>query len=454
MILENNLPYFRSFVHGVNTNIPLPNGQYTPEINFDNAATTPPLKSVLYDILAFSPMYSSIHRGTGFKSRYSSDMFEKSRKTVAEFVGADPEKDAVIFVKNTTEAINKLSYRLDKRSRKDIILSTSMEHHSNDLPWRKRFRVDYIDIDKKGRLSLRDLEYKLRKYGNSVRLVAITGASNVTGYINPINEIAELVHNYNSEILVDGAQMVAHTPVNMRPENSKQRIDYFVFSAHKMYAPFGTGVLIGPNTTFEEGPPDYAGGGTVDIVTHDYIKWAEPPHKEEAGSPNIIGVVALSSAIKTLQMLGIQNIHNHEKDLTKYAMEKLKSIPYIEIYGDTQDYEDRVGIITFNIQGIHHEELANILSFEAGIAVRNGCFCAHPYLHSLLNVSRDVIEERINDSSLPHPGMVRISFGMYNNTSEIDTFVNTLSKISKNKKHYLKKYASINANSRYRKSNF
>ncbi len=454
MILENNLPYFRAFVHGVNTNIPLPNGRYTPEINFDNAATTPPLKSVLHDILSFSPMYSSIHRGTGYKSRYSSDIFEKSRETIAKFVGADSKKDTVIFVKNTTEAINKLSYRLDRRSRKDIILSTSMEHHSNDLPWRKRFRVDYIEIDKDGRLSLQDLKHKLQKYGNSVRLVAITGASNVTGYINPINKIAELVHSYNAEILVDGAQMVAHTEVNMRPKNSKQRIDYFVFSAHKIYAPFGIGVLIGPKTAFEDGVPDNVGGGTVDIVTHDYIKWAQPPHREEAGSPNIIGVVALSSAINTLQMLGIQNIYRHEKELTRYAMEKLKAIPDIELYGDTQDYEDRVGIIAFNIKDIEHEDLANILSYEAGIAVRNGCFCAHPYLHSLLNVSRDVIEERIYDSSLPHPGMVRISFGMYNNIQEINTFVNVLSKISKNKKHYIDKYASINSENRYGRANF
>lgn len=454
MIYDNNLPYFRSFVHGVNAKIPLPNGEYAAEINFDNAATTPPLKSVLHDIIAFSPMYSSIHRGTGFKSRYSSEMFEKSREVIAEFVGANVNDDAVIFVKNTTEAINKLSYRLDKSSRKNIVLSTSMEHHSNDLPWRKRFRVDYIDIDENGRLSLQDLEYKLRRYGNSVRLVTITGASNVTGYINPINKIAELVHRYNAEILVDGAQMVAHTPINMKPENSKEHIDYFVFSAHKMYAPFGTGVLIGPKSTFEDGPPDYAGGGTVDIVTHDYVKWAQPPHREEAGSPNIIGVLALSSAIRTLKMLGIENIHNHEKKLTKYAMEKLKSIPDIELYGDTQNYEDRVGIITFNIKGIQHETLANILSHEAGIAVRNGCFCAHPYLHSLLGVSKDVIEERIKDSSLPHPGMVRISFGMYNNVHEVDKVVSTLSNISKNKKHFLKKYAELSINNRFRKSNF
>lgn len=440
MLYNNEIPYFRSYVHGVNIKIPIANNNYVQEINFDNAATTPPLKTVLSEVLSFSSMYSSIHRGTGYKSRYSSYLYEKSRETIAKFVGADLNMDTVIFVKNTTEAINKLAYRLDKRDGKDVILSTNMEHHSNDLPWRKRFKVDYIDIDKNGRLSLRDLESKLKKYSNRVRLVAITGTSNVTGYINPIHDIAELSHKYNSEILVDGAQLVAHTPINMKSKNSNKHIDYLVFSAHKMYAPFGIGVLIGPKSSFEEGDPDYAGGGTVEIVTHDYVKWAEPPHKEEAGSPNIIGVIALSAAIKTLRILGLDKIHTYEKDLTKYAMEKLKSIPDIELYGDTENINDRVAIIPFNIIGIHHDILANILSYEAGIAVRNGCFCAHPYLHKILNVSEEVIEERIKDSTLPHPGMVRISFGMYNSSQEIDVLVNALHNIVKNKKYYLAKY--------------
>ena len=440
MLYNNDFPYFRSYVHGVNIKIPQSDNNYVPEINFDNAATTPPLKTVLTEVLAFSPMYSSIHRGTGYKSKYSSYMYEKSRETIAKFVGADLNTDTVIFIKNTTEAINKLSYRLDKSNGRDVILSTSMEHHSNDLPWRKRFKVDYIDIDGNGRLSLRDLEYKLKKYSNRVRLVAVTGTSNVTGYINPIHTIAELAHTYNSEILVDGAQLVAHTPINMKPQKSNQCIDYLVFSAHKMYAPFGIGVLIGPKSSFEDGDPDYAGGGTVEIVTHDYVKWAKPPHKEEAGSPNIIGVIALSAAIKTLNSLGLDKIHNYEKNLTRYAIERLKSVPDLELYGDTKNLNDRVGIIPFNIIGIHHEVLANILSYEAGVAVRNGCFCAHPYLHKILNVSHEVIEKRINDPNLPHPGMVRISFGMYNAPQEIDVLVNTLRKVIKNKKYYLAKY--------------
>lgn len=440
MLYNNEFPYFRSYVHGVNIKIPLANNSYVSEINFDNAATTPPLNTVLSEVLTFSSMYSSIHRGTGYKSRYSSYKYEKSRETIAKFVGADLDTDTVIFIKNTTEAINKLSYRLDKKEGRDVILSTNMEHHSNDLPWRKRFKVDYIDIDDNGRLSLSDLENKLKKYSDTVRLVAVTGTSNVTGYINPIHTIAELAHKYNSEILVDGAQLVAHTPINIKPKNKNQHIDYLVFSAHKMYAPFGIGVLIGPKSSFEEGDPDYAGGGTVEIVTHDYVKWAKPPHKEEAGSPNIIGVIALSAAINTLNLLGLERIHKYEKSLTRYAMSRLKSIPDLELYGDTENLDDRVGIIAFNIKDIHHEVLANILSYESGIAVRNGCFCAHPYLHKILNVSEEVIQQRIKDPNLPHPGMVRISFGMYNTSQEIDVLVNTLRNVAINKKYYLAKY--------------
>lgn len=454
MLTKNDFPYFRSYVHGVNIKIPLGKDKYMTEINFDNAATTPPLKNVLYEVLAFSSMYSSIHRGTGYKSRFSSSMYEKSREIIAKFMGADLSKDTIIFVKNTTEAINKLSYRLDKKNGKNVILSTNMEHHSNDLPWREKFKVDYVDIDEKGRLSLKDLEYKLKKYSDNVRLVTLAGISNVTGYINPIYKIAELAHRYNSEILVDGAQLAAHLPIKMNNQDPKHNIDYLVFSAHKMYAPFGIGVLIGPKSTFEKGAPDYPGGGTVEIVTHDYVKWAEPPHKEEAGSPNIIGVIALSAAIKTLDFLGIRSIHEYEKKLTEYAIEGLKTVPDIEMYGDTSNYNDRVGIITFNMKGIHHETLANILSYEAGIAVRNGCFCAHPYLHNLLNVSQEVIERRINDSSLPHPGMVRISFGMYNNKYEVDCLINALNKISINKKYYLNKYETNKKSTRFISSKF
>ncbi len=383
---------YRHLVVGTDTKIPLFNGQWATCINFDNAASTPPLVSVMEEINQFSCMYSSIHRGTGYKSQYSSQLFEEARSTVLKFVNADPNNDTVIFVKNTTEAINKLSYRLREETKKGIILSTWMEHHSNDLPWRNKFLVDYVQVNPQGKLSLEDLERKLIHYRGKVKLVAVTGASNVTGYLNPIHKIAELAHRYHAKILVDGAQMVPHTIVNMRPQNPLQRIDYLAFSAHKMYAPFGIGVLIGPRETFRQGVSEMVGGGTAQVVTHDWVLWNDPPHKDEAGSPNVMGVVALVAAIKTLSALGMRRIDDYEYQLAEYAYSGLRSIPGITLYSHFSPGERRIGVIPFNVRGIHHERIASILSHEAGIAVRTGCFCTQPYIQKLLSITSKQME--------------------------------------------------------------
>ncbi|MGI6705021.1 MAG: aminotransferase class V-fold PLP-dependent enzyme [Clostridia bacterium] len=431
---------YRSLVVGVEEKIPLANGAWITGINFDNAATTPPFYHVMEEIYRFAPWYSSIHRGTGYKSRLSSSMYEMSRNIVADFVGADRRKDVVIFVKNTTEAINKLSYRLRDEKGKDVILSTYMEHHSNDLPWRGKFTVDYIGVDEDGRLSLPHLKEKLDQYRGRVKLVTITGASNVTGYINPIHEIARMAHRNHARIMVDGAQLVPHVSVNMHPSDPEEEIDFLVFSGHKMYAPFGTGVLIGPKSLFEQGQPEFPGGGTVDLVTHDYIRWNPPPQKEEGGSPNVMGTVALSAAIHTLQYIGMNNIAAYEERLRQYAHYVLKDIPGIHLYTDASDHRPSVGIIPFNLDGIHHETTANILSFEEGIAVRSGCFCAQPYVQRLLKLSGDDIQKHIRAPSRYRPGVVRISFGLYNTYDEIDRLAASLRKIMAYKHAYLQKY--------------
>jgi cysteine desulfurase / selenocysteine lyase len=423
---------FRSLVEGVETRIPLEDGSTVQYTNFDNAATTPPFKMVLQEIMKFAPWYSSVHRGTGYKSKLTSDFYENSRKEVLNFVSADSDEQIAIYVKNTSEAINKLSNRLERKNNKDIILSTEMEHHSNDLPWRGKFQVHYIEVDKSGKLSMEDLKNKLQIFGNRIALVTVTGASNVTGYINDIYEIAELTHKFGSKVLVDGAQLVPHVPVNMGKAGELRHIDYLAFSAHKMYAPFGTGVLIGPKETFKEGNPDYMGGGTVDKVTHEMVTWAEPPEKEEAGSPNVMGVVALLAAIRMLNSIGMFNIQNYEDGLMVYALEKLNTIPDVILYGSTQN-EGRVGIIPFNIRGMDDEITANILSSEAGIAVRNGCFCAQPYMRKLLGLPKDADKG----------GMVRVSFGLYNSLSEIDTLFSVLNHIIKNKSYYNEKYKHL-----------
>jgi cysteine desulfurase/selenocysteine lyase len=442
MSFKDNSPSYRDLILGVNKRVPLISGKRVTAINFDNAATTPPFKSVMEDISNFAPWYSSIHRGEGYKSQLTTSLYEDSRNIVRNFVKADLNS-TVIYVKNSTEAFNQLSNLLYDPYKKNVILTTDMEHHSNDLPWRDKFIIDYISLDAAGRLSIKDLEAKLNKYNNYIKLVTITGASNITGYKNPIYDIAKLVHKFGSKLLVDGAQLVPHAPFAMNNENPEYNIDFLIFSAHKMYAPFGTGVLIGPKNILDECDPDLVGGGTVDIVTHDFIKWNESPQRHEAGSPNVIGSVALASAIKTLNKIGMNNVERIEKKLTDYAIEQIKNIPNLKIYCDTSKEANRVSIIPFNIDGIHHALVAKILSYEWGISVRSGCFCAHPYLVKLLNISNEFVSKRLTNPDLYHPGMVRVSFGLYNTYAEIDILAYALNKISLRRDYYITKYENM-----------
>ncbi|HBW36362.1 MAG TPA: aminotransferase [Desulfosporosinus sp.] len=422
---------YRPLIVGVDTKIPLQNGQSATAINFDNAASTPPFTSVLEEINQFSTIYSSIHRGTGYKSQLSSKLFEEARSVILKFVNADQHKDTVIYVKNTTEAINKLAYRLWDGDKRSVVLSTWMEHHSNDLPWRGKFKVDYVQTDSRGKFSLEDLESKLIRHKGNVKLVTVTGASNVTGYVNPIHKIAELAHRYKAKILVDGAQLVPHNSINMNPKNPLQKIDYLAFSAHKMYAPFGIGVLIGPKETFIKGVSEFVGGGTAQVVTHDWVMWEDAPHKDEAGSPNVVGVIALVAAIKTLTSIGMQTIDQYENQLTLYANSKLQSIPGLTLYSHTALGEPRIGVIPFNINGMAHETVATILSKHAGIAVRTGCFCTQPYIQQLLSISPKQMEFYRKNADAPRPGIVRLSFGLYNDFSEIDSLAHILERIVK-----------------------
>lgn len=441
MVVDNN--NLKNLIIGADSLVPLANGSMARCINFDNAATTPPFKSVIQEIINFAPMYSSIHRGTGYKSQVSTEIYERSREAVLDFVNGDKSINTVIYVKNTTEAINKLSNRLKPCNNKNVILSTDMEHHSNDLPWRNKFRVDYIKTDANGRLILNDLKKKLNKYKGRVRLVTISGASNVTGLKNDIHRAAELAHNYNALIHVDGAQLIPHSPFDMKSNYSKEHIDFLSFSAHKMYAPFGTGVLIGPIDIFKDDEPDYPGGGTVKFVTHERVIWSDPPERDEAGTPNLMGVVALLASIRILTSIGMNKIETNEKQLIKYTIEKLKDIKDIILYGDTDNFDEKVGIIPFNIKGIPHEIVAAALSLESGIAVRSGCFCAQPYIQRLLNLKPKEIQKYMNSQSKSRPGMVRISFGLYNTIEEVNLLADALDLISENREIYLKRYENL-----------
>ena len=426
-------------VIGSNSTVKLSSGGEVHFINLDNGATTPPFKNVMKDIIEFAPNYSSVHRGAGYKSIISSELYDEVRDVVLDFVGGDKDYHTVIFVKNATEGINKLSYRLKEKLKDKIVLYTLMEHHSNLLPWKYRHDTDYIEVDENGRLDMDDLERKLKAYKGKVGLVAVTGASNVTGYINPVHDIAKLCHEYGAEILVDGAQLIPHHPFDMKDKRSYSHIDYIVFSGHKMYAPFGTGVLIAPKDTFKEGYSDHIGGGTIDYVSLDDVIWSDPPEKEEAGTPNLMGVVALASSIKTLQEIGMENLEKYERELISYTLDLLKTVPNIILYDDF-DIERKVSIVAFNIKGIHDGILAAILANEGGIGVRNGCFCAHPYAQRLLKISKEeMVKYKEVEKSL-RPGLVRVSLGLYNTYDEIYLLYYLLDKIGRNVAAYKKRY--------------
>ncbi|MFQ5649155.1 MAG: aminotransferase class V-fold PLP-dependent enzyme [bacterium] len=420
---------------GGDLSIPLLDGSLRRYINLDNAASTPVLKPVQEGLNRFVEWYSSIHRGAGFKSQLASWAYEEARKLVVSFLGGDPCERVAIFGKNTTEAVNKLANRYPFKSG-DVLLTSLMEHHSNDLPWRRHVKVEWVGLDGDGRVDLNHLEAKLKQHEGKVPLVAITGASNVSGIINPIYKAADLAHKYGAQLFVDAAQLAPHRRINMGKRGEERAIDYLAISAHKMYAPYGTGALIGWPDVFLQGPPDYSGGGTVKFVNHEDIIWRDPPDREEAGSPNVVGVVALGFAVKTLGEIGMETVAEHECSLTERMLSGLEKIGQIELYGTRRtDPDFRLGVVPFNVSGMPHPKTAAILGCEFGVGVRHGCFCAHPYVKSLLDFSDDesdeFYEQILRGLPVELPGMVRISFGMYNQAGEVDFVLQAMEKISR-----------------------
>ncbi len=417
----------RTLIAGLDTPTPTLAGPQR-YINLDNAATTPPLRSVVQTVNDFIPWYASVHRGNGYKSRLSTALFEQAHDIVRTFVGANAQEHVVIFGKNTTEAINKLAYRLQLHKR-DIVLISHLEHHSNDLPWRARATVHRIQTLADGTIDREDFLRLLQRYGPRLRLVAISGASNVTGHLPDIHWFARQAHAAGAQIFVDCAQLAAHRPIAMKPLDDPEHLDYIAFSAHKMYAPFGCGALVGRRDIFSRGVPEYTGGGTITSVTSRKVDWAPTPESEEAGSPNVIGAVALAQAVKSLQKVSLTRIAAHEATLTAHALLKLTEIPGLTLFGDTDpaNAAQRTGVIPFTIQGVPSQLVAACLGFEWGIGVRSGCFCAQPYVMSLLKLNPN----HVRSSILHHrrdtvPGLVRVSFGLYNTTEEIGRLTEAL----------------------------
>jgi cysteine desulfurase / selenocysteine lyase len=428
---------FDRLVVGAQQEVPLLDGTQRHYVNLDNAASTPSFWAVQEAVARYLPYYASVHRGTGFKSQVSTHLYEQARRDVLRFLGADEEEHTCIFGKNTTEAINKLAWRFPFRDGRDTVLVSVMEHHSNDLPWRAAANVVHVGVTPEGRLDEADFDAQLAHYAGRLALVAISGASNVTGFMNPAHRLAERAHAAGAQILVDCAQLAPHRKIEMGRLGQADGFDYVAISAHKMYAPFGTGALVGRKDTFASGEPEYRGGGEVEIVTLDQVTWSEPPERDEAGSPNTVGAVALSAAIRQLEAIGMEAVAEHEAVLTRYLLPRLGRIPGIQIYGDTDPARaaERLGVVPFNLVGMSHYLVADILGYEFGVGVRNGCFCAHPYLLHLMQVGEEesgrVRAEMHAGDRRNVPGLVRASFGIYNTEEDIDALIEALEKIQR-----------------------
>jgi len=444
-IIDNKLRIeeIRDQIIGINAEVKLLNGDIHQYVNFDNAASTPSFKVVWEKITELLNYYSAVHRGTGYKSLISTEAYEEARNIIRDFVGADEENDCVVFTGNTTDSINKLVSILHLEP-DDIVITSMIEHHSNDLPWRRKVNLVRLNMLPDGNLDLDDLTNKLNKYGNKVKLVTLSGASNVTGLMPPIYQIAEIVHKFGSKLLVDCAQLIAHRRIKMGKVGSPQRLDFIVFSGHKMYAPYGSGALIGAKKDFSRNAPLFRGGGTIELVTLNDIIWAEPPDLLEAGSPNVLGAVAIGAACKILSKINLDSIAKHEFELTKYAISELVKLKGVRLYGPTKSLEinKKVGVISFDIENLPCGIVAAILGYEGAIGVRHGCFCAHPYVTQLLNVPPSEIirlTDRVRKSDKSQvPGLVRVSLSCYNSEEEVDHLINVLKTIIDSK--YYGKY--------------
>ncbi len=425
----------RKRILGIDTPVPLLDGSHVPYVNLDNAASTPPLVEVMDALNQFMPFYSSVHRGTGFKSRLSTEAYDHAHETIAKFVGANPDTNTVIFGKNTTEAVNKLSFRMNFAP-DDVVITTLLEHHSDDLPWRNKATVVHVNATPEGKLDEDDFDRQLEKYAGRVKLVAVTGAANVTGYITPFYRLARKAHDAGALFMLDAAQFAPHRQVDMKPDDDPEHIDFVVISGHKMYAPFGTGALVGPKEFFLRSAPEYRGGGTIDLVTPDEIYWAGMPDRDEAGSPNVPGAVAMAVAAQVLMDVGMDTIAAHEAELTAYALKQLRDVPGIKIYGETDPAKvaEKVGVIPFEMENISHFLLAAILGYEGGIGVRSGCFCAHPYVVHLLGLDEesadDWRQQMLGGDRSNMPGLVRMSFGCYNDHSDVDRLMTMLYRVA------------------------
>ena len=381
----------------------------SPLIYFDNAATTQKPKEVIDEITKYyQEENSNIHRGVHHLSQISTDNFEECRVKVQEFLNAEFSHE-IIFTKGTTDSINLVSTCFqDQLQKGDEVIISEMEHHSNIVPWqmccqKTGANLKVVQIDDRGNL---DMTHFKEIISNKTKIVAITHISNSLGTINPVKEIIQLSHDKNAKVLIDGAQAAAHLKVDVQDLD----VDFYCFSAHKLFGPTGVGVLYGKEKILNSLPPYQGGGEMIEKVELYKSTYAPLPHKFEAGTPNIAGVIAFKKSINLIQEIGLQKISNYEDKLLQYATEKLLEIKGLDIIGTS---EKKSAIISFNIKGIHHYDLGVLLD-KMGVAIRTGHHCTQPVM-----VRFGV------------PGTARISFAYYNTFEEIDSCIIAINKAKK-----------------------
>ncbi len=377
-------------------------------VYFDNAATSQTPKQVIKKIVDYYENYNSnIHRGLHSLSADATNQYELSRKKIQNHFGIKNDFE-VIFTSGATHGINIVSSGLESQiSSSDELIVSEMEHHSNIVPWqilceKTGAKLRVIPMKDDGSLDIDGFKKMLNK---NVKFVFVNHVSNSLGTINPIEEIIDLTHKNDSKILIDGAQGAAHFKVNL----SEMDVDYYVASAHKLCGPTGIGFLYGKSELLEELPPYQGGGEMISSVTFNKTEYADLPHKFEAGTPNISGVIGFGAAIDYMNEIGFDNIESYEQELLKYATDKLNKIPGLKIYGNPSK---KISVISFNLSNHHPSDIGSILD-QFGIAVRTGQHCTQPVM-DYYNI----------------PGTVRVSLSFYNTKSEIDLFIDALKKAS------------------------
>jgi cysteine desulfurase / selenocysteine lyase len=385
---------------------------------FDHGASTHPPRVVLEAHREFlEKYYANIHRGHHNLSMIASDLFDRVTERVGSYVGADLTKQTVFLAMNTTSALDLAAYAMSHED--GAVLTTVLEHHSNDLPFRARGETVMVGMTDDGALDMEQLKKELAT--RKVKLVTVTAASNVTGWMPPIHDIAKLAHAHGARICVDGAQILAHHPIDLMPNDPERCIDFFAAAGHKAYAPFGSAFLIAPRDFMDTLPPYRPGGGAVLAVTEGDVVWTTGQDRHLGGTPNIPGAIAMAKALDFLNDIGLDAIRHHEVELTRRTMDVLTEMDGVEVYGP-RDPEARLGVVSFNIDGVHHDLASAILNNEGAIATRNGCFCAHPYLHQLLRVGdvSDLVEQLRRGEDTEIPGAIRVSIGVFNTEEEVE----------------------------------